>query len=89
MNIGMNYEYWYVLVQNYTIVSATFTQVLNNILLYVSFCTRLFMLAACLAYRDNMLFKYIWGLRDIQRQISFHNFKCGYNAELLNLYILQ
>ena len=74
--------------QNYTIVSATFAQVLNNILLYVFFCTRLFMLAACLAYRDNMLFKYIWGLRDIQRQ-SFHNFKCGYNAELLNLYILQ
>ena len=28
----------------------------------------LFMLALCLTYRVNILFKYIWGLRTSQRQ---------------------
>ena len=76
---------------NVSMASATLNQVqaifsLFGVPLQTSLCYKHY---ACLAYRVNILFKYPWGLRNIQRQYSFHNFKCSYNAELLNQYLIQ
>ena len=75
MNVGMMLKCWGYI---FTLVTATSTQI------QIFFFPNLFMLASCLAYRVNILFKCIWGhwgMRNIQRQYFF--------SIILNVVIMQ
>ena len=58
----------------FTLVSATLAQV-KTIFSFRGTTSNLIILVSCLAYRVNILFKCIWGLRNIAKQYFYNNFK--------------